>query len=75
VSLKESGEKILWQIEQCPWCWGRQGTEPLCQFPVGMLQEALYWVSGGKFYNVVEETCIAQGDQVCSIAIDRSPLT
>jgi tetratricopeptide (TPR) repeat protein len=29
---------------------------------VGILQEALYWVSGGKFYNVVEETCVAQGD-------------
>jgi predicted hydrocarbon binding protein len=75
VSLKESGDKIFWQVEQCPWCWGRQGTEPLCQFAVGMLQEALYWVSGGKFYNVVEETCIAQGDPACLIVIDRVPLT
>lgn len=75
VSLKESEQRIHWQVEQCPWCWDRRGSEPLCQFAVGMLQEALYWVSGGKFYNVVEETCIAQGDPACLIAIDRAPLT
>lgn len=75
VSLEESEHKIIWQVEQCPWCWGRHGSEPLCQFAVGMLQEALYWVSGGKFYNVVEETCISQGDPACLIVVDRVPLT
>lgn len=75
VSLKESERKIIWEIEQCPWCGGRQAFEPVCQFSVGMLQEALYWVSGGKFYNVVEETCIAQGDSACLVVIDREPLT
>ncbi|MGB7874411.1 MAG: 4-vinyl reductase [Anaerolineales bacterium] len=75
VSLQESEYRILWEIERCPWCWGRQVFEPVCQFTVGMLQEALYWVSGGKFYNVVEETCIAQGDSTCLIVIDREPLT
>lgn len=75
VTLEELESKILWKVEHCPWCWGRRGFEPVCQFAVGMLQEALYWVSSGKFYNVVEETCIAQGDPVCLIAIDRMPLT
>ena len=75
VFLKETEHKILWQIEQCPWCWGRHEIEPVCQFTVGMLQETLYWVSGGKSYNVVEETCIAQGDPACLIVIDRIPLT
>jgi hypothetical protein len=40
-----------------------------------MLQEALYWVSGGKFYNVTEETCIAQDDPACLVVIERIPLT
>jgi len=75
ISLKEAEQKILWKTERCPWCWGRQGFEPSCQFSIGMLQEALYWVSGGKFYNVVEETCIAQGNPACLIVIDRDPLT
>lgn len=75
VSIRESEHKIYWTIERCPWCWGRSEYEPVCQFAVGMLQEALYWVSGGKFYNVVEETCIAQGNSACLIVIDRNPLT
>jgi predicted hydrocarbon binding protein len=74
ILLKETEHKILWRVEQCPWCWDRQAFEPVCQFTVGMLQEALYWVSGGKSYNVVEETCIAQGDSACLIVIDRVPL-
>lgn len=75
ITLKEFEHKILWEVRRCPWCWGRQAFEPVCQFTVGMLQEALYWVSGGKFYNVVEETCIAQGDTACLIVVDRAPLT
>jgi predicted hydrocarbon binding protein len=38
---------------------------------VGLLQEALYWVSGGKFYYVEEEDCIAMGDAACVIIIDK----
>lgn len=75
VSIRESEQKIHWSIKHCPWCWGRHEFEPVCQFAVGMLQEALYWVSGGKFYNVVEETCIAQSNPACLIVIDRNPLT
>jgi predicted hydrocarbon binding protein len=41
---------------------------------VGLLQEALYWVSGGKVFNVEEKTCIAAGDKVCTIEIDQSPI-
>jgi len=74
VVLEETEQSILWHIERCPWCWGRKEFEPACHFAVGMLQEALYWVSGGKFYNVMEETCIAQGDSACLIVIDRIPL-
>lgn len=73
--LEDTEQMLLWHIERCPWCWGRHEFEPTCHFAVGMLQEALFWVSGGKFYNVVEETCIAQGDSTCLFAIDRSPLT
>jgi len=75
ISLRESEQMVHWIIERCPWCWGRHGFEPTCQFAVGMLQEALYWVSGGKFYNVVEETCVAQGNPACLIVIDRNPLS
>lgn len=74
VILEQSEQSFLWRIERCPWCWKREEFEPVCHFVVGMLQEALYWVSGGKYYNIVEETCIAQGEPVCLIVIDRDPL-
>jgi predicted hydrocarbon binding protein len=41
---------------------------------VGLLQEALYWVSGGKVFNVAEKTCVAAGDQACTIVVDESPI-
>jgi predicted hydrocarbon binding protein len=41
---------------------------------VGILQEALYWVSGGKFFNVEETHCIAAGDNACLIEIDKQPI-
>ena len=74
ISLEETEHNFLWRIEHCPWCWGRHESEPVCHFAVGILQEALYWVSGGKFYDISEETCVAQGDKICLIAIDHLPV-
>jgi predicted hydrocarbon binding protein len=74
VTLEETEYNFLWRVENCPWCWGRREYEPVCYFVVGMLQEAVFWVSGGKFYNVKEETCIAQGDTECLVKIDCVPI-
>lgn len=74
VRVQEEDGKLLWHIERCPLCWGRQASEPVCHLAVGLLQEALYWVSGGKVFNVEEKTCIAAGDATCTIVIDQSPM-
>ncbi len=75
VRIEEHGNVLLWHIERCPLCWGRQSHEPICHLAVGLLQEALYWVSGGKLFHVEEQTCIAAGDKTCTIAIDQSPIS
>jgi predicted hydrocarbon binding protein len=75
VRVEDDGRKLLWHIERCPLCWDRKTYEPACHLAVGLLQEALYWLSGGKVFNVEEETCIAAGDTICTIAIDQSPIT
>ena len=75
VRLEESDEKFFWHIERCPLCWGRTADAPICHLAVGLLQEALYWVSGGKVFNVEETACIAQGAQTCTITIDKTPLS
>lgn len=75
VRVEDDGRKLLWHIERCPLCWERKTHEPACHLAVGLLQEALYWLSGGKVFNVEEQTCIAAGDTACTIAIDQSPIT
>jgi predicted hydrocarbon binding protein len=74
VRVEEEDGKILWHIERCPLCWERKAHDPVCHLAVGLLQEALYWVSGGKVFNVEEKTCIAAGDPTCTIEIDQSPI-
>ena len=74
VRVENENGKIFWHIERCPLCWERRAPEPVCHLAVGLLQEALYWLSGGKVFNVEEVTCIAAGDETCTIAIDHSPI-
>jgi len=74
VRIEEQDKKLLWHIERCPLCWERRTQEPACHLAVGLLQEALYWLSGGKVFSVEEKTCFAAGDKTCMIAIDQSPV-
>ena len=74
VRLDRDGKYIHWQIERCPLCWERQADGPCCHLAVGLLQEALFWVSGGKYFEVEENTCVACGDNACTILINRTPM-
>lgn len=74
VRVEDSDGKLFWHIDQCPLCWERKAQDPVCHLAVGLLQEALYWLSGGKVFNVEEQTCIAAGDAACTIVIDQSPI-
>lgn len=74
VQLEEQPGGMLWQILRCPVCWGRHADTPCCHLEVGMLQETLYWASGGKNFLVDEIACCARGDPSCTILIHRLPL-
>lgn len=75
VRVEETEAQILWHIERCPLCWERHAEEPVCHLAVGLLQEALYWLSGGKVFSVEETACHARGDEHCIITIQKNPLT
>jgi predicted hydrocarbon binding protein len=75
VTIKEGEGKLLWVIERCPLCWERHTEDAVCHLAVGLLQESLYWLSGGKIFNVEETLCIARGDPTCTIEIGQTPLT
>lgn len=74
VELGETEDQYMWQITRCPICWGRKTETPCCYLAVGILQEALYWVSGGKNFDVQETACQACGDEICRIVIDKKSL-
>lgn len=75
VRIEETETAILWHIERCPLCWERTSDEPVCMLAVGLLQEALSWLSGGRIFNVEETACRARGDERCTFAIEKTPLT
>ncbi|HKZ70806.1 MAG TPA: 4-vinyl reductase [Anaerolineales bacterium] len=74
VRLTDDEDQIYWHIERCPICWGRKSDIPCCHLAVGILQESLYWVSGGKNFSVQETSCIARGDEACTVVIEKKPL-
>ncbi len=74
VRFEEAEGKYLWHIERCPLCWERHSDEAVCHLAVGLLQESLYWLSGGKIFHVEETACVARGDLTCAIQIDQAPL-
>ncbi len=74
VRLEDKGKFLYWHIDRCPLCWEHQSEIASCQMAVGLLQEALFWLSGGKYFNVEEIRCKASGDSNCTIAIEKKPI-
>jgi predicted hydrocarbon binding protein len=74
ILVEEDEQQLYIHIEHCPVCWQRHADAPVCHLIVGIFQDALYWVSGGKFFHVEETLCIARGDPTCTICIDRNPI-
>ena len=74
ILYEEEPESFLWHVESCPLCWGRKTDSPCCHLGVGLVQESLYWLSGGKNFVVEELSCFARGDSRCTFAVARKPL-
>lgn len=75
VNLEVDEKHINWHIARCPLCRERQTDGPCCTLAVGLLQEALYWISGGKYFLVEEKECIACDGGTCTIMISKTPLS
>jgi predicted hydrocarbon binding protein len=72
--VEEKGDHFVYTIYRCPVCWGRTSDRPICFGAVGILQEGLRWVSGGKDLRVEEFECHAKGDEHCRFNIFKEPL-
>lgn len=74
VRLGEDERGYLWIIERCPICWQRKSNAPCCYLAVGILEQSLDWVSRGRRFHVEEVSCIAAGDETCTIVISKKPI-
>lgn len=74
VRLEEDDHHFRWVFERCGLCWGRRSDSPCCDVAVGLLEEELYWLSGGDSFHVQEVSCVAAGDPTCTILIDKRPV-
>ena len=74
-TVEEIDDYFIYTIQRCPICWGRSGlTKPVCFNAVGLLQEALKWISDGFEFRVNESKCVAVGDEVCAFMIQKTPI-
>lgn len=74
VRLGEDEQYYHWIMERCGMCWGRQSDSPCCHLAVGVLEEGLYWISGGRSFYVEEVSCIAAGGHACTVMVGKQPL-
>ncbi|MGC9521023.1 MAG: V4R domain-containing protein [Anaerolineae bacterium] len=75
VRLGEGSEGYYIVLERCGFCEGRRTETPACAFPVGIIEESLFWVSRGRQFSVEETTCVACGDSACTFHIAKKPLS
>lgn len=74
------GSEWIFEVKHCPVCWGRTSTEPVCAVTEGLLDEALFSLSGGSRFEISEIECSATGADVCRFLIriphpDNPPFT
>jgi hypothetical protein len=74
ASLEDDDTVLRFSFHRCAACWGRQSDQPVCHAQVGLLEQALRWISGGHSFRVQETTCVAKGDEACVFLIDKEPL-
>lgn len=74
VRLGEGEESFFFIMDRCGFCWRREAETPACALIQGLLQESLYWVSRGKRFFVESVSCIACGDAVGMLRVEKTPL-
>ena len=74
IEVKQTESKFIWQMSHQPFGNEKQADSPPCYIITGLLQESLYWASGGKIFKIAETGCMAWGDSLCTIEIDSYPI-
>lgn len=59
AQIEENEHQYIWRMDPtCPLCWNEPTGTVTCPTLTGLLQEFLYWASGGKRYSVVDYSVV-----------------
>lgn len=74
IQTKQVVSQFVWEVRHP--VMNSDNTEKFlaCNLIVGLLQESLYWASGGKIFKITETNCINCGDPLCTFEIDPNPI-
>jgi len=72
--VQEKDNLILFRVQNCPVCWGRETSSPTCQGFIGLLEGCLYWLGSGDEFEVTEEECSATEAEACTFSIKKTPV-
>jgi predicted hydrocarbon binding protein len=75
ATIEEYEKDYHYIVHQCPDCTGlKDEKQPACFLTVGILKEALYWLSGSHEFRIIEIECMAMNDAYCRFVIPKQPL-
>lgn len=72
--VQEEDNVILFRVQNCPDCWGRESSIPTCQGFVGLLEGCMQWLGSGNDYEITEKECAAAGGEACTFSITEEPV-
>ncbi len=72
--VTEEAAYFVYTIYQDPLSWGRTSDHPVGYGAIGILQEGLRWVSGGKDFKVEQVQCKSMGHENSVFHIYKEPL-
>lgn len=73
-STQELDDHFIYTLERCSMCWNRKTDKPTCHVAVGIIQEALKWMSGGHEFKVEMLNCQGAGDPIGKLKIYKDPI-
>ncbi len=74
TDVVEEDDKFVYTIYKDPLSWGRTSDHPVGYGAIGILQEGLRWVSGGKDFKVEQVQCKSMGHENSVFHIYKEPL-
>jgi hypothetical protein len=74
-NVSDQNDHYNYTLERCSMCWNRKSDKPVCHTAVGIIQEALKWLSGGHEFKIEMKSCMACGDKMGELKIYKDPLS